>query len=296
VVAAGVAVIAMVAVVLVLVIPGDPRPRSGRAPTTTTAPLPALAFPGPDNTGVRPGSALSPSGPVVVTEAGTVLENLEIRGSVVIQADDVTVRNSRIILGDDQLRAVVIEDPDHGENYPTGALFEDVEVVGGVNCEDGFFHSNFTVRRADISGCKDGVKGNHNVVVEDSWIHDLRWTEESHNDGYQSMGGGNVVLRHNTIELTTTQTAPVFIQGAFAPVDGITVEGNLLAGGGYLIYCGDEPGRHPSSNVRVIGNTFSRRQFPNGGHWGVAAHCDADVTWEANVWEDTGEPVARPSS
>jgi len=74
----------------------------------------------------------------------------------------------------------------------------------------------------------------------------------------------------------------------------VTVERNLLAGGGYTIYAGDGS-RRPSA-VRVVGNVFSRRFFRSGGAYGPAtAWCGScpGAIWAHNVWEGTGEPV-RP--
>jgi hypothetical protein len=54
------------------------------------------AAPAQGSTGVPAGLALCPSGPLTVTEPGTVVDGWDVRGGIVVDAPDVIVRRSRI--------------------------------------------------------------------------------------------------------------------------------------------------------------------------------------------------------
>src|SRR5688500_11950078 len=77
--------------------------------------------------------------------------------------------------------------------------------------------SNFTLLRVDIHGFTDGVRANDNAFIYDSFIHDMFEDVDldTHNDCIQSVGGSNVVCRHNTLENANTQTS-CFIFGPSA--------------------------------------------------------------------------------
>lgn len=69
-----------------------------------------------------------------------------------------------------------------------------------------------TARRVNVHGGADALKVDGNVVVEDSYIHDLSVGTDTHNDGFQATGGSNVTLRHNTCKLSTTNGANACLQ------------------------------------------------------------------------------------
>ncbi len=68
----------------------------------------------------------------------------------------------------------------------------------------------------------------------------------------------------------------------------MTIDRNLLAGGGWTIYCGTA--NKPVGGTFVFtGNRFSREFFPKGGSYGPAAYCDG--LGSGNVWHDTGQSI-----
>ncbi|SDL83304.1 hypothetical protein, partial [Tessaracoccus oleiagri] len=71
-------------------------PASSPAPTQTAAPT---GFPNATNTGVPAGTVLRRSGSIVVTTPGTVIDGLDVDGSIDVQANNVTIRNSRVSTG-----------------------------------------------------------------------------------------------------------------------------------------------------------------------------------------------------
>jgi hypothetical protein len=158
----------------------------------TTAATASTGYPDASNTGVPPGTVLTPSGGITVNTPGAVIDGRDISGPVVVNAPDVRIRRSRI-------RTTAFWAID---NNSTGLVIEDSEIDGlGANgtC---IGSDNLTVRRADIRGCENGfnVCCNGKVTVEDSYIHDLTTANGAHTDGAQvGQGASDIVFRHNTI-------------------------------------------------------------------------------------------------
>jgi hypothetical protein len=184
----------------------NPRDRNSH-PSASQAP----GAPGPSgppdasSTGVPPGTTLTPSGPLTITTTGAVIDRREISGQVVVNAPNVTIRNSRI-----RSNAMWVVD-----NNSTGLVIEDSEIInqpvsGKPNCHNGIGNSNLTVRRTEITGCENAlnIDGPGNVTFVDNYVHDLdvvgpSWvfgTSGPHTDGIQMQeGGANLVIRHNWI-------------------------------------------------------------------------------------------------
>jgi hypothetical protein len=257
---------------------------------TSTAPAPAQpaqpapprstsGFPGPASTGVPSGTSLRTSGALTVTRDGTVVDGLDVRGCLTINADRVTVRRSRIRCGGDYVVRV-------GGDV-RGVLLEDVEIAGQGNPGTiAVGVDGFTVRRADIHGVGDGPRMGDATVVEDSWIHGLAVGGGSHNDGIQSTGGRGIVIRHNRIDHPRQQTSCILLGADLGDISGALVTGNLLNGGNYTVYAGADRG-HRASHIQLVGNRFGR-DFVFG-----PTSLDPGVTATGNVFDDNGQSIGR---
>jgi Sigma-70 region 2 len=73
-----------------------------------------------------------------------------------------------------------------------------------------------------------------------------------------------------------------------SPISDVTIVDNLLAGGGYTLYCAATVPGVGGTEV-VTGNRFARTYDQKGGYYGPAAYCGSGVdVWSGNVWDDTG--------
>jgi hypothetical protein len=228
-----------------------PTPTPTATPTTTptatpTATPPLSAFPDASNTGVPAGTTLTASGALTINAAGTVVDGKDINGAVVVNAPNVTIRNSRI-----RTNAMWAVD-----NNSTGLLIEDSEIInqkvaGQPNCHNGIGSSNFTLRRVEITGCENGmnVDSPGNITITDSYIHDLDtsgpsyvWGDHPHTDGIQiGKSAANLVFRHNTIDPTAGSGATsgiIMYTDADGPNSNVWIEDNYIDGRGasYAIY------------------------------------------------------------
>jgi hypothetical protein len=85
------------------------------------------------------------------------------------------------------------------------------------------------------------------------------------------------------------QTSNILMSTNTDGISNVTIKDNLLAGGGYSLYCNAGP---DVANETVTGNRFSKRFYATGGYWGPTAHCeDADV-FSGNVWDESGASLS----
>jgi thrombospondin type 3 repeat protein/parallel beta helix pectate lyase-like protein len=225
-----------------------PAPGS-TAPTPSTPGPPASGFPDASNTGVPPGTPLTPSGRLVISTPGAVISGRDITATgeepaVSVNAPNVTIRNSRV-----RGNTIALI-----QNNSTGLVVEDSELInqpvsGQPNCHNGIATGRFVARRLEITGCENGAEMfRGDVVFEDNWIHDLDVVGPSyyfgnappHADGIQLNGGGaNVQIRHNTISPQDSGTARS-TSGIIAneASDNVRIEDNRIDGShaGYAVY------------------------------------------------------------
>lgn len=264
-----------------------PAPKPARATKPASAPKPATpagrppaGYPSAVTTGAR-GALTVHHGDLVVGTAGATIKNLDIRGSVLITADRVILRNVKITTS--SVWPVLVR----GKNV----TIEDSTIVGTRSSQasigDNLGHNTF--RRLDLSGAQDGIKLAAHSTLADSFVHDLASGPGLHNDGIELNGTVGITVRHNTVLNANDQTSAIFIGGESTPSNNILVEGNLFAGGGYTMYgpVGD-PGVARSWNVVVRNNVFSARYFAKGGKYGPLAYWENGTgsSWSNNSWAD----------
>lgn len=277
--------------------------------STTTVPVttPVTAFPTADNTGPRTNQALSVHvGNLVVTQPYTVVEGLEIRGSLYIAASatGTVVRNVKVVWPDGQAN------PGDGvwamvDSRAQDVTIEDCVVAGsdlvqtGINLGSG----PSTVTRCEVTGVADGINVNHDATVTDSYLHHMSVgpSGDWHTDTIQMNLGRNVVIRHNTIINEQIQTSAVGLWAELGAIDNVLVEDNLIGGGGFTIYA-TQVG-YPMTNVRFVSNRFTTSVFALVGYWATDSdgYCGllypsglpADLVFSDNVIHETGAPVTR---
>jgi hypothetical protein len=139
---------------------------------------------------------------------------------------------------------------------------------------------SYTARRVHCTGGADGFKANSNVLIEDSYVHNLRESPGSHNDGVQTTGGSNVVVRHTTIDLRG-DTAEVMQLGVeWGTNSNWTVENNLLAGGGWVFNSGSDP---------VPGMIVRNNRFAGARGYGITQ--PGGSTFTNNYYDANGNPI-----
>jgi hypothetical protein len=278
--------------------PTTAPPSSPPATRTGCAPQPsACGYPDATNTGISGSPQLQTvNGSLTVTQDGAVVENKIITGNLNIDADNVTVRNVRIL--------------EDGESWGIGLLhtrnttIENCEItpsssrlVVGIKDVYGDAHGT-TVRRCEIVRTTTGIQ-THEGLIEDNYIHDMAYQDGDHLNGTTSNGSTEpLTIRHNTIFNQEGQTDAISLFQDFGLEANRTITDNLLAGGGYTIYGGE--GTHGTTyNIVITNNRIARTFYPQGGYWGPVADFElrgSGNVFRGNTWDDTGSTIPAPGS
>lgn len=207
-------------------------------------------WPNANNTGVPDGVTLLPSGGIVVTKPGTVISGLDIKGPVVIQANNVTIENCKITATDFSGVRIM-------PGY-SGTIVQNNE-INGNGAHNGIF-GNGTFLNNNIYAVENGIAlQGSNTVIEGNYIHDMYAPGSPHYDGIEIDGGiSNVTIRGNTIINDHGQTSAIMIDNYFGAINNIKVDGNLLAGGGYTIYVDGQFNSNPISGVSITNNHLGK--------------------------------------
>lgn len=219
------------------------------APVVTLAPVAACSATGPyvvperGSVGLPPSLRLCPSGPLTVTEPGTVLDGLDLRGGVVVDAPDVVVRRSRVT-GDGSRPYGIVT---------TGAgsvRVEDTTLTGRFT-EAAVGGDRWTAERIEIVGVSgDGAHAGRGSRLRASVAS--RFAPGSGADGVTLLGP-DVVVEDSTVRMGTGHRSAVRI----APGRGdgpVVVRANVLGGGEYTVHQDGGSG----ADVSVVDNRFAR--------------------------------------
>ena len=260
------------------------------SPTVTT--VPPRVFPDASTTGWQhTGVTLTPSGPITVTVAGTVLDSLDITGGVVVKANNVTISRSRITGGAYWTVRVY--------GGFTGTTISDTQLVG-VNtaggalprCDGATSGNGLTILRVDVSNCADLLDYGAGTTVTDSYLHDPFHSATTHNDGIQISSGSNYTIRHNTILMGHIENSATFIKADFGNINNVTIDNNYLDGGSYTVFGGDVAAT-ATAPAKLVTNVFiTNNVFGNSALYGkiYTTRMTGPVTITGNV-DVNGVPV-----
>lgn len=272
------------------------------APTSacdSPPPPPSSGFPDASNTGVPAGTTLTAySGPSNISTPNTVIDG-KTMGCISVSAPGVVIKNSKINCRNDY--AVYVDDRNSTSTLLT---IQDTEIDCGNTSGTAISEADFTARRVNIHGCENGLDVNQNVLIEDSYIHDLYNTGSSHTDGIQfgtghwdgsgySCKGGcvlNFTIRHNTIYGMGSDGSfgtSAIIDHSFGANTNILIDNNLLAGGAATLYCSIG---FKGTNYKVTNNHFSTKFKSTVGFYFPTSDC-ADQDQSGNVIHETGQPL-----
>jgi hypothetical protein len=272
-------------------------PSAAASPKPSKKPLPN-GKPSASTTGVPPGVTLKRvDGNRTYTTAGQVIQNVDIHGYVTVKAKNVVIRNAIIRGGAARCNAAVVNVASSGS-----VTIERSEIVPSHPnaCLDGIWATNATLRRLNIHGVVDGIKANDNVLLEDSYIHDLSWYASdpnqgggpTHNDDVQTLGSHHITLRRNVLLAYPKGNAAYQVTQDFGATGDLHIENNWLDGGGCTLNFAHNGGPTPMTGIYVVGNRFGRHsEFQCPILVSTLTQLSAN---SGNVWDDTGKPIPAP--
>ena len=236
---------------------------------TTT---PGGGWPDATNTGLPPGVTLTPSGDLVITKAGTVISGLNIQGTVTIEAANVTLENCTVTSA-----AFMVVNIAAGV---TGAVVQNCEIngVGSGNAGSCGINGQGTFIGNNIYNVENGINVTGSSVIENNYIHGLQASGSPHYDGIQIDGGvSNITISHNTVVNDNGSVSAIMIDNYWGAVSNISVDNNLLVGGGFTVY---DDG-HFNSNP-ITGVSFTNNHMGSGGY-GITDFNGTKPTYTGNV-------------
>jgi hypothetical protein len=103
-------------------------------------------------------------------------------------------------------------------------------------------------------------------------------------DCAQDTGGhDNWIIKRSTLDAGSGNAA-LQIKSDLGPIRNVTVDGNFLNGGNYVIFSRDG-GNGTPQGIKITNNRFGRNF-----RYGILSK-SGDITWSGNRWADTGEPI-----
>jgi hypothetical protein len=276
-------------------------------------------YPDTDTSGLSNPEALESSGSITVTTPGTVIANKDVTGTIVVNANNVTIENTRVT------QTSTCGPTNSCGNYAIGVNVG----LTGVKIK------HVETRTEAGKTCAQDIRtGGNGLVIEDSYLHACDGNifaaapttlKDSYGvakidisaDHIENVYFTNTTFTaiHDTLLNPVGQTAVIFgnVNGGAGGTctNDLVVEDSLVAGGGYLFYpCGNGTLAGSSSRT-IVGNHIARcltteklegghhlcsegpdsnGYFPRGGSYGLLAY-DPGGVWEANVWDDNGAEV-----
>jgi hypothetical protein len=240
-----------------------------------------------------------------ITKSGTVINGVDLTGSIDVWANNVTIENSRINSNSwwginlregyqnlKVLHCTIVGLPGRGPD--NGA--EDY----GISSSGGYVEVGWS----DISEFGEGISLGTGYI-HDNYVHNLQSfipagsSSYDHLDALISDGGSGLNIVHNTmLDQFSPQlgaSASIGLYNDSSPVTNTTVNDNFIAGGAYALYPG---GGSSSQNIVITNNVFSTMYWPGSGFYGADAtsywHSGSGNQWSGNTWADgskSGKPV-----
>ena len=271
------------------------------------------SFPNASNTGLPAGTTLKTvpgqvskgtgwhfdsRGWVQVDGKGAVLSGLYIPYNLNVAASNVTVKNVQVVTSGQSSFGISVR-------HTSGVTIEN-STISGVNAGAGRVmvgikdiyndSTGLAVLNNDISAASTGVQM-ESGLIQGNYIHNMGSIGGDHLDGIHSTGGvtGQLTIVHNTIFNNFGQTGAVVLTEDFGVQANRLIDDNLLAGGGYTIYAGQNSGGPATSNIKVTNNRISTTYFPKGGQYGpLASFNKTTMVWSGNVWDSSGQAIPAP--
>ena len=177
-------------------------------------------------------------------------------------------------------------------------LAQNNTVIGDGSAEgNSGLGGNGTFIGNNISGFENGIftGGGANIVIKGNYIHDLQNNgSDPHYDGMQVMGGEkNLLIEGNTV--LGRGNADLFIDSQWAPISGVTIKNNYLAGSsdiGYTMYIVSDDKGGLITNAVVTDNYIEKGQYGYLNTYKASPVMSGNIQWDASKTAAPAGPAA----
>jgi hypothetical protein len=281
----------------------------------------SCGFPDPayGNVGVPAGTTLTPSGSLNVTTPGAVIDGKDVTGTIRINANNVTIKNTKVENHTDSCGANTCGNSLILVNGNYNVTVSHVELTADQNASiehairNVFDGSHLTIDHVYQHGLIDALCHCGNVDVSDTYSNVGKAIPDDHVENMY-VEDKTVSVTHSVLINRISQTANIFMDSGAG--NHLTLKNSMLAGGGFSMYVCPKNGCS-TATAMVTGNMFTRcghgaevpgisgswncpngvddyGLFPRSGSYGWAADMPAQTVWSGNVWDDDGSPVGSP--
>jgi phage baseplate assembly protein gpV len=251
----------------------------------------------PSQVSSGPGWHWDSRGWVEVDGNNALFTGYSVNATVDVTADNVIISNNKITVGGDtfgvSLRHTVNAIVSHNSitglaASGTGRLMNGVKDIYGDAVGTQVLGNN-------IARTATGVQMDGGLIA-DNYIHDLGLSGADHVNGTTSNGtnGQQLIIRHNTVLDPWDQTDAISLFQDFSAQTNRIIDNNLLSGGSYSLYGGQQDGGSPTSYIVITNNRFATNYYTTGGYFGTVAHYDPHGTgniWTNNYLDTTGASI-----
>lgn len=258
--------------------------------------FPALPSSKPDatNTGVPAGTTLTNyTGPTTVTTAGTVIDGKIITAQLNVNANNVTVKNSK--LGPGGYWAVKVGDGVTGTKILNSDIYAPNGAYTGIGISDGVVCGNH------IRGYENSITIGGNMTIQANYIHAMKGDGSTtpHYDGIEVYSGSNSKIWGNNIMVNDPNnnwlgdTGAINITAEWSSINNVDVNGNWLGGGSYTLYVRKSSGGggFTYSNIKVTNNRWYGSAPKGFAAFGPMSDDGGSITTTGNVWDTSGQPL-----
>jgi chitodextrinase len=254
------------------------------------------------------------SGDITLDQPGQVYSNMRVDGSITVLACDVKLENVEVdagvpFTGDStpDVFPIWLKQPancqvtlDHVSVITRPA--PNVYVTNAIRVAYG---GPVTITNSKIIGTQLGITTGPGLI-RDNYAVLGSTLRGDHNEVILEDGTEGLTIAHNTFLNPNLQTSVLSLFTEFGANSNITVDSNLMAGGGYTCYCGDgatdnagNPAR--AMNVSFTNNVFWRLYYPDVGYYGSgrAYNSAGGGQWMNNLYMNadgtlTSQQVPQP--
>lgn len=252
---------------------GTTPPASGSRPNTS-------------NTGIPVGTTLTNyTGPTSSNASNVTYDgvNFTATGGYQFYGNNITIRNSRFA------SSPVF----YGDNL----RIERSEIINGFALSG---TQNVVVEYTRLHSLRaDGIQVTSdtgpatNITLANNLIHDSNPSNDAHADGLQVRGVDGLTITNNVFDMGVfipvgtggPKNSAIFLEGGNGGNKNITLNGNYLNGGGYIMYI------NTGVNYRITNNRFG----PDGKFGTILNSSSASTItqWSGNVMDDSGATVNK---
>jgi hypothetical protein len=251
------------------------------------------------NTGVPAGTVLTSAGNMTVTKAGTVVNAMWVKGTLTINANNVTVTNSKIEATASGWWGINIGNGVTGTRIIDNEIWGDAGGYIGINAPHTGTASNYTFVCGNyLHNWENDITCGPNMMVQANFIDAMQNHQNDYDaDGIENYYGGNTRFWGNNIlgygpdgTFTSGVNSALNITATGIDINDVQINGNWLGGGVFTLDLDQQQGA-TATNVSVTNNVWYAS--PPALYGAANIHGSNIVSaWTNNTWT-TGKPVPQ---